>query len=248
MSRPTIRIDVEDARELSALVAEEWPQNGANARLLAALARHDQHASKPSHKRTRAVSKPLMRALDSLMPYPKMVGEREKALRRAKTERRGETAAIRMACLRRAAGTCECGCGKRLNEDEFEHGPDGVAELEHPFSKGKGARLPQSVETCWILRADCHRERTANRPSAAAWWEKFIAHMESIGDAGRVSNLTPRATWYVAITEARKRLAFVEVRSSLPAAPRTRHRQQAEEKIQELESKIHDAVFGEGKP
>jgi hypothetical protein len=210
MSRPTIRIDVEDARELSALVAEEWPQNGANARLLAALARHDLYASKPRRKpATGYERRPI---LDSLRPaHPKPSRKAEK--RATKAERRDETATIWQACWKRCDFKCECGCGR----DVFQAGTLGVdlnskAELEHPFSKGKGARLPQSVETCWILRADCHRERTANRPDAATWWKKFIAHLTRVGQHG--------PAYWRAWNAAVGRLRFVEVRRSLPAAPR----------------------------
>ncbi len=80
------------------------------------------------------------------------------------------------------------------------------AELDHMFGRGKG-RLPQSVETCWILRADCHREKTNSRPDAATWWRKFMDHCRSHGYAKMAD-------------KAHDRMMFVEARASLPAAPR----------------------------
>jgi len=121
--------------------------------------------------------------------------------RPAKAQKRGETAAIREACLRRCGGVCECGCGRDLQLLAVGR----VAELDHMFGRGKG-RLPQSVETCWILRADCHRDKTLNRPGAASWWRKFADHAF-------------RHDYHRVYHAASDRLRFVEVRSSLPAAP-----------------------------
>lgn len=127
-------------------------------------------------------------------------------LRLAKSAaRRQETADIWGACWVRCGGRCECGCGQVVMRDVM--GPE-RAELDHAFGRGKG-RLPQSVETCWLLRADCHRAKTRNEPDAATWWLKFIAH------CGRVGLGASMTCW-----TARNRLAFVEVRASLPAAPR----------------------------
>jgi hypothetical protein len=228
MSRPTIRIDVEDARELASLVGDEWPQNGANARLLAALARHDRYTPKPRRKPSRSVlrkwealdSEPLKTGVLAVpaLPYPKMVGEREKELRAGRDSKWVETQKIRDACFARAKGKCECGCGEAVGDD-FRNSvyPEARGELDHMFGRGKG-RLPQSVETCWVLRPDCHVAKTRNRPDAATWWRKFLAHIQrqTHGAFGRA--MTPE--WRRAWAEAEKRAAFVEVRRSLPAAPR----------------------------
>lgn len=225
MSR--VSIGKKAARELVERMREEWPESWALMELERAL----EHERKPRPRK----KTPLESSPRADMPpyvalkewaYPKMVGDREKALR--KESRREETAAIREACLQRANGVCECGCGRAVIADPAFANLDNKAELEHPFSKGKGARLPQSVETCWILRADCHRERTNNRPDAATWWRKFIAHCikrfeerfeESVA-AGTAADTNYSG---VALGEARKRLAFVEVRAALPSSPRTRH-------------------------
>lgn len=131
---------------------------------------------------------------------------------RTKAQKRAETRRIYDACLARAGGYCECGCGGVLDVI-----PEGVAwdsrrssgpEMDHVFGRGKG-RPPQSVETCWILRTDCHREKTNNRPDAAAWFRKFMAHCDRHGFGH----------WK---REAHRRLGFILIRSSLPAAPRIR--------------------------
>lgn len=87
---------------------------------------------------------------------------------------------IRSAVLARAAGVCECGCG-----DPLVLSFDGVAELDHFFGR---ARVPEAVSNCWALRRNCHGEKTDNRPSAASWLQKFIAHANRHGyenEAGR---------------------------------------------------------------
>lgn len=116
----------------------------------------------------------------------------------------------REVCLTRSAGNCECGCGYALTEGGGLQ--NGTPELDHFFGRGK---VKQSVETCWILRADCHREKTNNRPDAATWLRKFIEHLHGIPlEKGR------GGVYGAALAMARKRLAFVEARSFLPAAPR----------------------------
>lgn len=141
--------------------------------------------------------------------------------RPTKAEKQEETSAIREACLKRAAGKCECGCGQYLGPavgDPAYMMLTTMPELDHFFGRGRG-RPPQSVETCWILRADCHREKTNNRPDAATWLRKFITHCER--QMATTDDLERGQALYFALCEARKRLAFVETRSRLPAAPRT---------------------------
>jgi 5-methylcytosine-specific restriction endonuclease McrA len=138
----------------------------------------------------------------------------------SKEEKRDETAAIRRACLQRADGLCECGCGHPLQEpSESDHWEAETPELDHFFGRGK---VKQSVETCWILRADCHQEKTNNRPDAATWLRKFIAHCDK-RYAESVAAGTAADTHYTnAVIRAERRLRFVETRSALPAAPRIR--------------------------
>lgn len=143
-------------------------------------------------------------------------GVRNSALARSrkssKAEKRDETATIREACLQRAMSYCECGCGRPLAT-----GIEAIPELDHFFGRGK---VKQSVETCWILRADCHRDKTNSRPDAASWLRKFIVHCIKQFQRS-VANGTAADTNYTAAADrAQDRLRFVEVRASLPAAPK----------------------------
>jgi hypothetical protein len=45
--------------------------------------------------------------------------------------------------------------------------------MDHFFDKKR-----TSVAECWMLRTDCHAEKTGNWPSKIAWLEKFIAHCQ----------------------------------------------------------------------
>lgn len=130
--------------------------------------------------------------------------------------RRQETADIRRECLRRAGGVCECGCGQSLALEESAPWEAGFPELDHMFGRGNG-RLPQSSETCWLLRADCHRQKTRNEPDAATWWKKFLVH--ATRQVAATSGVE-QAQWAKVANAASARLRFVEVRASLPAAPR----------------------------
>lgn len=141
-------------------------------------------------------------------------GQHHRSRKPTKAKKRDETAAIWEACWARCGGYCECGCGRMALRETGDL--NSRAELEHPFSKGKGARLPQSVETCWILRADCHRDRHAARPGAEAWWEKFIAHCER--QMARSNDINAGFDWYEALSAGRNRLV------SWPFAEYTRHR------------------------
>lgn len=143
--------------------------------------------SHSTHARWRAAVELALRA------RPPSAAKSEK--RAKKASKRGETAAIREACEKRAEGFCECGCGIPLT------GPGRRAELDHFF----GRRVPQSVRTCWLLTYQCHWEKTDNSPSAAYWLRRFIAHCGKHGYAEEISR-------------ASDRLAFVQVRAELGRA------------------------------
>jgi hypothetical protein len=131
--------------------------------------------------------------------------------RPSKEEKRDVTASIREACLQRAGGKCECGCGvPAVDWDKGYSFPEAKAELDHFAGRGK---VKQSVETCWILRANCHREKTDSRPDAATWLRKFIAHCDRLIAAGE-------SRYCETGNMASRRLRFAETRSTLPAAPR----------------------------
>lgn len=74
----------------------------------------------------------------------------------------------------RSGGMCECGC-----ERPFNAGPmlDSAPEMDDFFG---GAKHRNSRE-CWMLRAECHRAKTANKPDRAVWLRKFISHCHRYG-------------------------------------------------------------------
>lgn len=123
---------------------------------------------------------------------------------------------IRTAVFLRAGGACECGCGEQVRDDRKGGRcfPEARGEVDHFFGRGAG-RPPESEQTCWVLRPACHREKTLNRPDAATWLRKFIAHCDRRIALGGTS-------FCEAANAASRRLTFVETRSNLPASPRTR--------------------------
>jgi hypothetical protein len=110
-------------------------------------------------------------------------GSRAKRLRRSRRREKAETrkdvsTEIRARVVERSGGKCEA-CLDPLtsaNPGEWDHVLGGV-----------GRRIQQqSVESTWFLHATCHRERTANQPSARHWWEIFRAHALRAGYAAMV--------------------------------------------------------------
>jgi hypothetical protein len=82
--------------------------------------------------------------------------------------KRANTSAVYQAVEERAENWCECGCGKPLAEVPWLANPI----LDH----FEGRARSESLETCWMLRRDCNDDRTANRPNAREWLEKFMRH------------------------------------------------------------------------
>ena len=95
------------------------------------------------------------------------------------------------ACLERAGGKCECGCGRPLGTDL-----DGHPEMDHFFGRGAG-RPAESVYVCWMLRRECHRRKHGARPDAMTWARKFKAH--ALGQWRKLSGVT--SSKYVRIAE-----------------------------------------------
>jgi Arc/MetJ-type ribon-helix-helix transcriptional regulator len=85
-----------------------------------------------------------------------------------KATKKAATALVREAVFARSEGTCECGC-----ERPFSLGLrfDGIAEMDH----FEGVARSESVETCWMLRADCHRRKHRDA-DPNSWRAKFINH------------------------------------------------------------------------
>ena len=71
------------------------------------------------------------------------------------------------AVVDRANGLCETQCGH------------GAEQVDHFFGRRRGT----AVAGCWYLCSFCHREKTDNNPSAAAWLERFIRHCQHHGYA-----------------------------------------------------------------
>lgn len=80
-----------------------------------------------------------------------------------------KTMAVYDAVATRAAGMCECGCDRALGDVlSFYAAP----EMDHFWGRARA----ESVETCWMLRAECHRDKTNNRPDRREWLGRFAQH------------------------------------------------------------------------
>ena len=76
----------------------------------------------------------------------------------------------------RARGKCEC-CGEPLGF--------GFAAPTVDHFLGR-AKAEETEFLCWVLRADHHRAKTDNSPSAAYWIDKFLKHCSKyVGDGYR---------------------------------------------------------------
>lgn len=66
------------------------------------------------------------------------------------------------AAFERAAGTCECGCGRTFGKHPAER-PEYHHRVEAAIGGGN------DLENCWCIRADCHKAITAqvSAPRAA---------------------------------------------------------------------------------
>lgn len=50
-------------------------------------------------------------------------------------------------------------------------------EADHFHSR----RVPDSLDSLWLLCRQCHREKTDNKPDAATWLNRFLVHAEKYG-------------------------------------------------------------------
>lgn len=78
--------------------------------------------------------------------------------------------AIREAVFERANGDCECGCGDGVTPE--------FGRCDHFFGR---AKVVEAIDNCWALTVKCDEAKTANRPSARYWLEKFIVHARKHG-------------------------------------------------------------------
>lgn len=83
-------------------------------------------------------------------------------------EHNEETTGIYAQVDRRAQGRCECGCGLA-----FDASLDGRPQMDHMF----GRIEEQTVEACWMLRADHYAAKTAHSPSRYHWINRFLVHV-----------------------------------------------------------------------
>lgn len=74
---------------------------------------------------------------------------------------------VATAVLERANDRCEC-CARPTFDTLKDR-----ATIDHMFGRAKAV---ETVETCWVLRAECHEAKTQNKPTASQWLLKFIKH------------------------------------------------------------------------
>jgi hypothetical protein len=96
---------------------------------------------------------------------------------------RGALAKIRAACVERAQGLCECGCGKSVNTDR--------GELDHFFSR----RNSESVETCWFIDAVCHKRRHEAVGGTLLWLGKVAMHCRTHGYLEALEKVHQKMAW-----------------------------------------------------
>jgi hypothetical protein len=72
-------------------------------------------------------------------------------------------------------------------------------ELDHMFGRGKAG---WTIETCWALRRDCHRQKTENKPGAKTWFYRFIAHCQIYGYSAAAEAAQTKLDWLLAKTGA----------------------------------------------
>lgn len=141
------------------------------------------------------VAKEIRRQLAPKSPKKREASKARRQRRESKTKaKRDQTAEVRAAVMARAGMICECGCGR------WFRGFMGAAQLDHFEGRGRS----ESVETCWALRADCHRRKTLNDPNAGHWLFSFADHCARHGYATEARR-------------ARDRFAFVAARTELAA-------------------------------
>ena len=112
--------------------------------------------------------------LDAALAPKRHVKAHAKVKRAKKRDKNKETSIIYAEVEQRAAGKCECGCGVSFHAEDSLYAP----ELDHAFGRGKAK---QSVRTCWMLTARCHRRKTNGVPSEAHWLDGFAQHCDRHG-------------------------------------------------------------------
>lgn len=80
--------------------------------------------------------------------------------------KRDDRAIVRALVANRALGYCEA-C-------RTFHGD--ALQMDHFWGRAR----EESVQSCWMLCAECHRDKTENRPSRGAWLGGFSLHCEAM--------------------------------------------------------------------
>lgn len=98
---------------------------------------------------------------------------REAKEQKERLSRMGATAAIREACVRRAAGLCEA-CWTPFAVAN-------PAEMDHWLGGNGRRRQKQAIENCWMLHMTCHQRRQRGQPDAEYWNRRFHQHAAYYG-------------------------------------------------------------------
>ncbi len=110
------------------------------------------------------------------LAFPKPTKPEGKAKKTGKRKAKADrfTGDVYREVNRRAGGMCECGCGNFVNAGRML---DSAQQMDDFWG---GARH-ESAEECWMIRADCHRAKTDNRPSRMEWLRRFESHCRLYG-------------------------------------------------------------------
>lgn len=123
--------------------------------------------------------------------------ERRKRAQAARVQAAAATGDVYRAVAERAGDFCECGCGQRFS-------PRGILTGQPEMDHFLGRARAESLESCWLLRWDCHRTKTLNRPSRAYWLRVFLKHCQRHGyteTAKHVAGLLEAAQAKAQLTE-----------------------------------------------
>lgn len=193
----SIRISEKNAQRLADYMGSDsrdplaWPEREALEELQRALDRKPPSGLRQAGRKAKKRRSP--------------VGDlqrREDAARREKVAKREERGEIRDRCVSRSEGRCENPDCRRSATELYP------AHWDHFFGRARA----ESVETSWMLCPDCDHLKTHSDPDAAAWYRRFLRHL---------ADQPPTRAYRAARRRAEKRLAFVETRAALPAAPRS---------------------------
>lgn len=111
----------------------------------------------------------LISELDRLQAIKRSVKLARKRKVAKKETRRERYREVVRQCTRRAAGKCECGCGRGSEGGLLPLDPD-------HFEGGSNRTASETVEGIWMLARPCHEAKGLNQPSAEAWLRKRSAH------------------------------------------------------------------------